>query len=95
MRFVKPIDKALILELANQHELLITVEENAVMGGAGSSVLEVLASSSVQVATRTLGIPDKYIEQDSPAQQKQDASINAEAIQKTINDFFIEPKARG
>ena len=80
MRFVKPIDAALITQLAETHELLITVEENAVMGGAGSAVLEVLASSGTQVAVDVLGIGDTFVAQDTPAQQRIGVGIDEQAI---------------
>ena len=80
MRFVKPMDKALVCQLAEKHDLLITVEENAAMGGAGSAVLEVLSAEGIQVATEVLGIADQYIEQDSPAKQRVEAGIDASAI---------------
>ena len=76
MRFVKPIDEALILELAQTHDVLVTVEENARMGGAGSAVLEVLAGEGLAVKVEMLGIPDRYIEHDSPFQQHLDAGID-------------------
>ncbi|MEN9464357.1 MAG: hypothetical protein RL217_538 [Pseudomonadota bacterium] len=69
MRFVKPIDKDLILRLAKEHELLVTLEDNAVQGGAGSAVLEVLAQAQVAVPVLNLGIPDSYIEHALPAEQ--------------------------
>jgi 1-deoxy-D-xylulose-5-phosphate synthase len=62
MRFVKPLDRELVESLAMSHELLVTVEENAVAGGAGSGVGEVLAAAGVRAALLTIGIPDRYIE---------------------------------
>ncbi len=63
MRFVKPIDEQLIRELAASHELLVTIEENAVMGGAGSAVAECLARHGISIPLQNLGLPDTYIEQ--------------------------------
>ncbi|MFX5747686.1 transketolase C-terminal domain-containing protein, partial [Acinetobacter baumannii] len=62
MRFVKPLDEALVRELAGSHELLVTIEENAVMGGAGSAVGEFLASEGLEVPLLQLGLPDYYVE---------------------------------
>lgn len=62
MRFVKPLDVALISELATSHDLIVTVEENALMGGAGSAVLEALQAHQIQVKTLCLGLPDSFIE---------------------------------
>jgi len=84
MRFVKPLDEALITELAESHEQLICVEENAIMGGAGSAVLEYLAAQGIQTPCRLMGIPDRYIEHASPAQQYADIAIDPAAIKRLI-----------
>lgn len=88
MRFVKPIDEALILKLAQNHDVLITVEENARMGGAGSAVLEVLASQGLLVKVEVLGIPDRYIEHDTPTKQYLDAGIDDSAILAAVRKHF-------
>ena len=62
MRFVKPLDEDLVERMAEQHELLVTVEENAVQGGAGSAVNELLNRRQVNVSVLNIGIPDRYIE---------------------------------
>ncbi|WP_166251903.1 1-deoxy-D-xylulose-5-phosphate synthase [Marinobacter salicampi] len=62
MRFVKPLDEALILELATQHELLVTVEENAIAGGAGSAVSEFLNAQGVDIPMLNLGLPDLFVD---------------------------------
>ncbi len=62
MRFVKPLDETLVLELAAGHRLLVTVEENAVAGGAGSAVAELLAREGVSVPLLQLGLPDRFVE---------------------------------
>ena len=67
MRFVKPLDEALILSLAQTYDLLVTVEENAVMGGAGSAVLEFLQSKGEKVPVLQLGLPDRFVEHGDPA----------------------------
>jgi 1-deoxy-D-xylulose-5-phosphate synthase len=67
MRYVKPLDDALIAELARSHRLLVTVEENVVMGGAGSAVLESLAAAGLAVPVLQLGLPDRYVEHGDPA----------------------------
>jgi len=81
---VKPLDEALITELAESHEQLICVEENAIMGGAGSAVLEYLAAQGIQTPCRLMGIPDRYIEHASPAQQYADIAIDPAAIKRLI-----------
>ena len=67
MRFVKPIDEDLILQVARTHELLVTVEEHQVMGGAGSAVAEVLATHRISVPLLHLGLPDRFIDHGDPA----------------------------
>jgi 1-deoxy-D-xylulose-5-phosphate synthase len=65
MRFVKPLDEELVLRLAAKHQALVTIEENAVAGGAGSAVIELLANCAQALPTLTLGIPDRFIEHGS------------------------------
>jgi 1-deoxy-D-xylulose-5-phosphate synthase len=65
MRFVKPLDAALVESVADRHSAIVTVEENAVMGGAGSAVAEALTSAGIQIPMLQLGIPDKFIEHGS------------------------------
>jgi 1-deoxy-D-xylulose-5-phosphate synthase len=62
MRFVKPLDEKLILSVAKRHRAMITIEENAVMGGAGAGVSEILAEAGVQLPIHHIGIPDRFIE---------------------------------
>src|SRR5690349_7670341 len=81
MRFVKPLDEELVLRLAAQHNALVTIEENAVAGGAGSAVLEVLATCSTLLPTLTLGIPDHFIEHGS----REDCLVQAELDQASLS----------
>ena len=62
MRFIKPLDEKMIVSVAARHRAIITIEENAVLGGAGSGVSEVLATAGIQVPTLHIGIPDRFIE---------------------------------
>jgi 1-deoxy-D-xylulose-5-phosphate synthase len=62
MRFVKPVDAELVFRMAASHELLVTVEENVVSGGAGSAVVEALAAAGMPVPVLTLGLPDQFVE---------------------------------
>jgi len=80
MRFVKPLDEALVTELASSHDQLICIEENAIMGGAGSAVLEYLSEQSITTPCQLMGIPDRYIEHASPTQQLTDIGIDQVAI---------------
>jgi 1-deoxy-D-xylulose-5-phosphate synthase len=62
MRFVKPLDEKMIVSMATRHRALITVEENAIIGGAGAGVVELLAAAGLQLPTLNIGIPDRFIE---------------------------------
>lgn len=84
MRFVKPLDKALIQQLAAEHDLLITLEENALAGGAGSAVLEYLASENISTPCKSLGIADSYVEHAAPAAQLASCGLDAAAILREI-----------
>ncbi|MBK1700251.1 1-deoxy-D-xylulose-5-phosphate synthase [Thiococcus pfennigii] len=70
MRFAKPLDERLILEMASTHALLVTLEENAVAGGAGSAIGELLAAHGLSVPLLHLGLPDRYIEHASQGEQR-------------------------
>jgi 1-deoxy-D-xylulose-5-phosphate synthase len=65
MRFVKPLDERLVMSLAARHQAIITIEENAVIGGAGSGVGELLAAEGVLLPLLHIGIPDRFIEHGS------------------------------
>ncbi|NPU93214.1 MAG: 1-deoxy-D-xylulose-5-phosphate synthase [Gammaproteobacteria bacterium] len=85
MRFVKPIDEALILELAASHHLLVTVEENAVMGGAGSAVNELLAQRNLVLPVLNLGIADIYVDHAKPAEMIEQCGLHAAGIESAIH----------
>jgi len=80
MRYVKPLDETLILELAAQHEVLVTLEENAVAGGAGSAVAEFLASQGLEIPLLRLGLPDRLLEHGTREQCLQDAGLDVPGI---------------
>ena len=86
MRFVKPLDEALILDLAGRHRLLVTVEENAVAGGAGSAVAEFLASQGLVKPLLHLGLPDRYVEHDSHEAQLAACGLDAAGIERSIRE---------
>ena len=88
MRFVKPLDEALVAELARSHDQLICVEENAIMGGAGSAVLEYLAEQGITTPCQLMGIPDRYIEHASPTQQLIDIGIDQTAIVAKVKSYL-------
>ena len=84
MRFVKPLDEALIKRLAGDHKLFVTIEENAVMGGAGSAVGEYLAAAQLGVPLLQLGLPDSYIEHGQPAQMLAECGLDADGILQAV-----------
>ena len=84
MRFVKPIDEELIVCLARSHDYIVTAEENAEQGGAGSAVLEVLAKHGICKPVLLLGVEDKVTEHGDPKKLLADLGLNAEAVEKRI-----------
>jgi 1-deoxy-D-xylulose-5-phosphate synthase len=84
MRFVKPMDEALVREMAASHDLLVTVEENAIMGGAGAAVSEFLAREDILKSVLHLGLPDTYVEHAKPAQMLAECGLDAPGIEASI-----------
>ncbi|MCE8052224.1 1-deoxy-D-xylulose-5-phosphate synthase [Halomonas daqingensis] len=84
MRSVKPLDREAILAAAADHELLVTLEENAVAGGAGSGVNELLAAEGVQAALLNLGLPDAFVEHGKPAELLTECGLDAAGIEAAI-----------
>lgn len=84
MRFIKPLDEALIAELAASHQLLVTVEENAVIGGAGSGINEYLAREQILRPALNLGLPDRFIPHGSPAELLKTCGLDAEGIRAAV-----------
>jgi len=84
MRFIKPLDAGLILKLAREHELLVTVEENTVQGGAGSAVAECLAQHGVAVPLLHLGLPDSFIEQGEHGQMLANCGLDAAGLVASV-----------
>jgi 1-deoxy-D-xylulose-5-phosphate synthase len=92
-RFVKPLDRELILAEAAKTGVLVTVEENALMGGFGSAMLELLSDEGQnQVRVKRIGIPDSFIEQGSQAQLRADLGLNGAGIAATCEAFLAERK---
>jgi 1-deoxy-D-xylulose-5-phosphate synthase len=86
MRFIKPLDAELVLRLAGEHELLVTVEENTVQGGAGSAVAECLLQTGIAVPLLQLGLPDRFIEQGEHAQMLADCGLDAKGLVAAIKN---------
>jgi len=90
MRFVKPLDEALVAELASSHDLLVTVEENVITGGAGSAVLESLQRQRIRVPVLLLGLPDRFVDHGDPALQLASCGLNKEGILASIRAKLSE-----
>jgi 1-deoxy-D-xylulose-5-phosphate synthase len=88
MRFVKPLDEQLILTLAKEHELLVTIEENTVLGGAGSGINEILAKNYIRHPILHLGLPDTFLEHGNPDKMLQECGLDANGIIKAIKQYY-------
>jgi len=95
MRFIKPLDEKLLLELAASHDLLVTLEDNVVMGGAGSAVNESLAAHQKLIPVLNLGLPDRFQDQGTREELLTDAGLDSNAIIAAIDAFLDhEPLAK-
>jgi len=92
MRFVKPLDVALVQELAQTHDLLVTLEDNAVMGGAGSAVNETLAALGLTTPVLNLGLPDRFLDHGSRDELLAEAGLDAAGLCRAIT---AHPAAAG
>jgi 1-deoxy-D-xylulose-5-phosphate synthase len=88
MRFAKPLDVALVTDLARSHDAIVTVEEGCTMGGAGSAVLEALAAAGLQTPVLTLGLPDEFVEHGDPAKLLALCGLDAAGIEQSILKRF-------
>jgi 1-deoxy-D-xylulose-5-phosphate synthase len=88
MRFIKPLDEEIVIEIATRHRAIVTIEENAVMGGAGSAVGEVLAARGVLVPLLQLGIPDRFIEHGSRDTCLTAAGLDLAGITVSVEDWW-------
>ena len=92
MRFVKPLDEALVQQLAQNHGLIVTVEENVLAGGAGSAVAEYMASAGLNTRLLALGLPDRFVEHGDPALLLTHCGLDgvgiAEAIKRNTRDIY-------
>ena len=87
MRFVKPLDQALLLEVAQNYDIIVTLEDNAISGGAGSAVNEFLLAHKCDVAILNLGIPDRYLEHATREQQLASIGLDADGMSQSIRAF--------
>ena len=90
MRFVKPLDKDLVLQLADSHDYLVCAEENAVCGGTGSAVLEMLAAEGRLKPVLLIGIPDTVTDHGDPKLLLDQLGLSAERLAERIAAFARE-----
>ena len=88
MRFIKPLDEALISELAKSHQLLVTIEENTVLGGAGSAVAEYLNRSGLHTPLVQHGLPDRYIEHAAREEQLAQCQLDPNGIENFLQKYY-------
>ena len=91
MRFAKPLDVELILDLARRHEGLVTVEEGVIAGGAGAAVMEVLAQAGLSRPVLNLGLPDEFVEHGDPAKLMALLGLDAAGIERSVSERFGAP----
>ena len=88
MRFVKPLDEALILEIAENHDIFVTIEENATLGGAGSAINEFLQRERCSVPVFNLGLPDHFVEQGSREECLTQCGLDTQGISDSIKNYL-------
>jgi 1-deoxy-D-xylulose-5-phosphate synthase len=88
MRFAKPLDVALVTDLAQRHDAIVTVEDGAIMGGAGGAVLEALAAAGLALPVLNLGFPDRFIDHGDPAKLMAQCGLDAAGIEQSIVQRF-------
>ena len=94
-RFVKPLDRDLLLDVARRTGTIVTVEENVLQGGFGSAVMELLEEEGISnVRVKRLGIPDRYVEQGPQDQLRRDLGIDAEGIAASVENFLAKGGAK-
>lgn len=90
MRFVKPLDEAVIREVAASHDLLVTVEENAIAGGAGSAVLEFMQAEGIFTPVLLIGLPDKFIRHGTQGEIREELGLDAQSMLKRIQQRLAQ-----
>ena len=88
MRFIKPLDRELVLQVAASHRAIVTVEENAIPGGAGAAVAETLAEAGVMLPLHLIGIPDRYIEHGTREECLAAAGLDAAGLTAQIEPWW-------
>ena len=88
LRFVKPIDKDLIIEAANKYDKIVTLEDGCLPGGFGSAVIEVLADANIQVEVHRIGIPDRIVEHGPQGRLHEEIGIDAQSVEKRLRELL-------
>jgi 1-deoxy-D-xylulose-5-phosphate synthase len=88
MRFIKPLDQELILQVAARHRAMVTIEENAILGGAGSGVSEILAANGVLLPVLHVGIPDRFIEHGSRDSCLAAAGLDLAGLAESVESWW-------
>jgi len=92
MRFIKPMDEELIGDMATGHQLIVTLEENAIIGGAGSGVNEFLLNANYQIPILNLGLPDRFLDHGKVPNMLARVGLNKESIIETIKQKLLDCK---
>ncbi|ENM5774245.1 1-deoxy-D-xylulose-5-phosphate synthase [Vibrio mimicus] len=90
MRFVKPLDEALIKQLAQTHDVLVTLEENAIAGGAGTGVIEFMMKEKLIKPVLNLGLPDEFVVQGSQEEMHAELGLDSAGIERAIRDYLAK-----
>ena len=90
MRFIKPLDEAVVVRLAAEHRWLVTLEENVVAGGAGSAVNECLAARSIQIPVYNIGLPDRFVGQGERDELLAQCGLDVEGVLRQLTDWGIK-----
>ena len=89
MRFIKPLDEAMVARLAAEHRWLITLEENAIAGGAGSAVSECVAARGIEVPVRHIGLPDRFVEQGERGELLAECGLDAAGVLRRLAEWGV------
>ena len=93
MRFVKPLDEAMVVQMAAEHRWLVTLEENVVAGGAGGAVNECLAARGIEVPVRHIGLPDRFVEQGERAELLAECGLDAGGVFRQLTEWGMAAPA--
>ena len=88
MKFLKPMDTALLREIAREYSYLITIEDGVINGGFGSAVLEYFSDNAIDVKVRRMGIPDRFIEHGTPEELYAEIGLDVAGIEKVIRELI-------